>query len=125
MPITTAWDNDTQTLYRWNFTGHWTWEEFHRSLDEAEASILPLNTTVNLLIDLRQTDGLPSNPLHHIQNALHRKLPQIGTVVIVTQNHFVKLIFNIIRIIDRTDIQLVETLEDAYRLLSLRDARAS
>jgi hypothetical protein len=35
MPITVNWDNDAKTVIRYDFEGHWNWDEFRAAANEA------------------------------------------------------------------------------------------
>lgn len=84
MPVNVDWDNPNHTTICYTFRGNWTWDDFHAILAESEALWESVSHTIDIIVDVAETDLPPGNPMPHLQ-VLQEKYskPNVGNTVIV------------------------------------------
>lgn len=60
MSITVSWDDDAQTILRWDFVGMWTWDELERELAATAQRMNDRPSPVSAICDLTCSGPLPA-----------------------------------------------------------------
>lgn len=125
MPITTIWDNESNTIIRHIYEGSWTWDDFYTSMKTASDMAATVSHAVGLIVDVRDSNLIPQGLVTHI-NRLHTAKPTWtpSLTVLVGANAFVKALYGAFRgIAARTNrstgqrFVMTASLEEAYALL--------
>jgi hypothetical protein len=131
MPVHAAWDNAEKTVMRWTFEGAWKWDEYYTLRAETNQKIAAETHAVDLIVDLSKSNALPDGILTHGRNAVVATPPNIGVTVLVGANpvlrSFYKMFSNLYRTLissKELDMVMANTVEDAYKLLAERRAKA-
>lgn len=82
MGITVHWDDDAQTIIRWDFENHWTWDEFREAFDESRRMIENITHRVDVIPNVTQTPHLPIGALAEFKR-LDRQLPDTVKLIVV------------------------------------------
>lgn len=124
MAIEIVWDNDNQTIIRVTFPEQWTWDDF-LEVDTITAKMVDsVNHKVCFLADLRQTKRIPTGLKLDIANqVLDFRHENSDLLIIVGMNKMIRALLNITlmalsRI--RTQIKIVETIDEAYECIHHR-----
>lgn len=99
MPISFAWDDDAKTAIRLDYTGKWTWDEFHKAMHEAGELACGSPHPISIINDVSQTDTLPDGALTQFRSVT-RQAPvasEDGIVVIVGANMFAESVIQTFR----------------------------
>ncbi|MBZ0293489.1 MAG: hypothetical protein K8L99_13055 [Anaerolineae bacterium] len=68
MPIHTFWDDDQKTIIQIQSKGQWTWEEFHKSLDQTVEMIESVDHRVDVInVECPGAVMPPGPPIIHFQ----------------------------------------------------------
>ncbi len=132
MVIHTHWHDDSRRVVVCEFAEDWNWNDFHAAFREAHRLIAGVPHPVDLLM-IHHIDQPPGNPMVHFGKAAEHQPPNTGKVVIVNPriNPGVRNFMIVMRrILDRvyparSEVLLVETLTEAYRLLDIPQPAAS
>ena len=92
MPIQMEWENNEKTLIRWNFVGRWTGRELRETIQKSNEWINAQGHTVNHIIDLTQSDGVPPSIINEARNAMRQMPKNVGRVVIIGQGGMLELL---------------------------------
>jgi hypothetical protein len=125
MAVTPVWYTDDQYTICVIHDGTWTWNDFQQALTELDIMLGSVAHTVNFIVDLRTSDGLPTGlPAQLGKINEFYSHPNAGCNVIVGANTITKVFVNIITSVFphlKRRIQLASTLElAADNLLQLR-----
>lgn len=86
MPVSVRWENDAHDLIRFDFVGRWTWEETHKALDQNLALLDSVDYVVDFIVDMLQSDGLPSGVLQQLKRVAELNHPNSGLTIYVGVN---------------------------------------
>src|SRR4051794_17416160 len=102
MTIEVSWDNDEKTLLRFDFSGHWTLQEFSNAAQKSHTMIsaTPHQGPVATLLILSDKLYMPPNLFSLAQERARHKHPRSIVAVLVTESNFV--------------IMLLKTLQKVY-----------
>jgi hypothetical protein len=89
MPIQVFWEDDAQTIFRYNFESTWTWDELYTAYYQAIAMEKSVAHRVDVILDMRNSGRVPANALLHIKNISEKQPPNIGLSIFVTTNAFI------------------------------------
>jgi hypothetical protein len=125
MPINVTWGNAEQTYTIFKFTGKWTWEEYHQAVSAGYEMVKDKPYTVNILIDIMDSNLFPSNMLSKFGSSMQRPPKDFDLAIVATRSGFAQ---SIARILDtlygkHTRFKVVKTLEEAHALLAEHDAK--
>lgn len=128
MSITLTWDNVSKSALRYVHYGYWTWDDLNRAVDEAQYKFRHHRHTVHVIVDLRESAGLPEWPMIREKN---RHVPGHGKdsqIILVGSASLTWPYLDIMRKLFRSrrsseHIHYVETLEDARRLVQTFDRK--
>lgn len=117
MPLTVTWDDPEQTIVRvW---GHdaWTWEDWHRALDEMISMVRSTARRVDFIYGSAPGTRVPRvQSMEHYQRALRQLPDNAGIHMIVSDKAFAR---TIMAIFFRTQ---GETLRSQFQLAPTLDA---
>jgi hypothetical protein len=120
MGITIEWDNEEKTVFRWTFESNWTWAEFQTQSQAANAQIMHVGHTVDLLVDMRHCHQLPVGTLVQAWKASEQSPPNIGITVVIGDNPIFPIFHNMFQLLRKSHIRnyppihIVPTFEEAY-----------
>lgn len=63
MPVRVVWDDDAQTIIRWDYEGKWTWVEVSTAFETVVRLMRSVDHTVCIIHDLSRSAGLPGAAL--------------------------------------------------------------
>jgi hypothetical protein len=129
MPIEVHWEDETQTMVRFEIFSPFTWEDIRAGV-QAEFRLLDtVNHTAGILFDARGAKTLPPGALPTLQELIALVHPNEGLKVIVGGGVVYKLFVTVFGIIAANNRELVEdyrfteSIEEAYGMLrAARDA---
>ena len=125
MPITVRWDNDSHTVVNYEFTGKWTWDEYHAAIHTAYAMVEHLPYIVNMILDFRNANVLPGNALSIFGRSMKTPPKEFDLAMVVSKSGFIEAIYNLFRRLNgkmAEKVVLVKTLEEARARLAAYDA---
>jgi hypothetical protein len=120
MPIKMYWGDEGHSIFCWYFEGNWTWEEFHYFMPEAVVAQRRTGHRVDIIMDMRNTDYLPPAAVTHVRQALAAMPDNIGHLVVVGPNVFVKAALSTFRSLYKETSKkfiVAETMEEAESLI--------
>lgn len=122
-----TWDNETKTILRQTFSGTWSMDEYHHSVDLIAETLKDQPQVVHVIIDMTNTIAAPHNLLsgaRYAEKKLHGKLKGIN--IFVGPNVLVRSTIELARKLGLRVAQntyTTVTLEEAYqRIASLEDS---
>jgi hypothetical protein len=121
MPIQVFWEDDAQTIVRYNFEGTWTWDELYPAYYQAIAMEKSVTDRVDVILDMRDSGRVPANALLHIKNISEKQPPNIGLSIFVTTNAFVTSMYNMaIRVYSKVAyyFRITKTPEEALAMIA-------
>ena len=132
MPVRAEWGNNSKTIMRWTFEGAWKWEEYYNLRSSTNRQISDEKHNVDLIVDLTKSSTLPSGILTHGKNAVSVTPTNIGMTILVGANPVLRAFYKMFSSLYRNliaskelDMVMVETLDEAYLLLSQRPKGAA
>ena len=111
---------DNPTTIRCVYQGKWTWAEFYENQKEIMAFLDQTTHPTDIIIDLRESDGLPSGALGHLKNMKYVSHPQLSTTILLGATMFLQAMATMLQKV-RPDIGesiFLDTLEEAHTYLS-------
>jgi hypothetical protein len=94
MGITIQWDNEQQTIMRFDLDPHWTWDELFAAKKQAHELVSMVSHKTVTIIDAPHTTALPPNLLLNARSALRNNHPNTLVVVFVATNPFILSAFS-------------------------------
>jgi hypothetical protein len=115
------WDNPEKTVVRMEMIGRWTWEEAYTGSKVGYEMLDSVPHRVNIIIDLRQSKGIPVNSLTHARSMIGRRHLRTGLTVFVGAND---LFINLWNVFCRVygvfarpaEFTFAKSVEDAYAI---------
>ena len=98
MPVTIDWDNEEKTVVRMGLDGNWTWDEVYPASQEGYAMLESVDYVVDVIMDMRQSRGIPNSSIFHARNTMGKRHPRTGLTVFVGAN---TLFFSIWRVFNK------------------------
>ncbi|HUN08569.1 MAG TPA: hypothetical protein PLQ56_18325 [Aggregatilineales bacterium] len=86
MPVSLQWDNDEQTILRYDYCGRWTWEEYAPVFERASILLRESNWTVHFIVHLKDEvarNHLPAGALVRVVNIFRNAPATAGKTIIV------------------------------------------
>jgi hypothetical protein len=128
MNIHFRWANGEQTLLLLTLEEGWTWAEYHDVVRQLATMIRQLDYTVDAVVEITSRVPFPSGSALSQLRQVARILPEnIGVIVVVSPNPFVKTINNILIQMTpklRQMVELADTREEAHAVVAARRAAA-
>lgn len=128
MNINVAWDNEEQTILRYQFFKGWSWNDLREIFNEGYSMLDTVHHRVDVIMDFTEASMFaPSgaiNQARHVSN--NPRHDNIGLTVLVGSN-FVSSIFNMFKKIasnstSKWDVAFAPTLNEAYNMINQRHA---
>ena len=94
MGINIQWDNEQQTIMRFDLDPHWTWDELFAAKKQAHELVSMVSHKTVTIIDAPHTTALPPNLLLNARSALRNNHPNTLVVIFVATNPFILSAFN-------------------------------
>ena len=95
--IQVSWDDESQTIIRYDFDYAWTWAELDAANDQLEAMLKEVSREIcTIAVQNYQQHYIPPNPLSKISAMLPRRTAQICLTVIVTHSSLVSSILGLV-----------------------------
>jgi len=97
MPIVSTWHNEEKTIFRTDISGAWTWDEFHKSIDNAQQELAEVDHPV-IVISVSANDAKSpgGNSLPHLSRAVRQKPSnQLLTITVTRHQSMQKIISKI------------------------------
>ena len=119
MAISAHWADDTQRLLWCKFESGWTWDDFYRIVASGQKQIARMPHHVNIVAHMLGTTLPGRAPFSTIEASLLASPPNIGVVIIITEQNFVRYMFRLAQKlydIDNT-IFIVPTVKAASEIL--------
>jgi hypothetical protein len=123
MSIIVDWYNDNHTEIVHTYIGDWTWDELFAALDQIMQLMDSVNHTVNVIINMRQSQRMPTmfapSSLRKIAYAAPTHHRNSGLFVILGANAFIKGMFSIFSKLYPHVAERYQFIEDEEQLESL------
>ncbi len=97
MEISVEWDNQEQSLMRWTFPTHWTWQDYDTAQRTANGMLKTVPHKVGIIGDMRATVLLPRNAIAVYHSTLAKLPANRGRIVLVGPSGFVREMVAIFR----------------------------
>jgi hypothetical protein len=124
MAIRVFWDDQDKTVLRYEFSGLWTWDEFHAAMRQGWAMLDSVQHPVDVINDFSVCDFVPPNSLSHFVRAARRTHPNSRHIVVVgVHNPFLRAIGTILgRMFPEMaqKMSYADSLEEARAMLNQR-----
>jgi hypothetical protein len=122
MAVSVAWDNDEQTILRYDVKGHWTWDEFTVAFKQGLAMVAAVTHRVDFMVnplDQKSRGYLPPNTIYHVITMYRNSPPNKGLTVVIGGGSFFKTLNELNR-------RLYPRISARYLVVdSLEEARAA
>lgn len=120
MPIHLHWEDDSQTILRWDFDGEWSMEDMFDAATRSQEMRIGLPPPV-VLIDHRRADTfVPTGALYKLADLAHVGKDTRRLLVVVTPFEFYLQVGRIISEVYREmarGMHVVRTMQEADRIL--------
>jgi hypothetical protein len=95
MGVNVYWEDNERTLLRYDFIGKWDWNDLYASLGKGLKLEMQSINRVDVLLDLRQSGAIGDNAMAHIRKIGDKQPPNVGMLVVITPNKFLKTLFQV------------------------------
>ena len=123
MPIDVNWDDDAQTVIRYEFWSPWTWNEYRQAIDRAWELAGSVSHPTDTITDMSASRLLPEGLFRNVKQSVVEIPESTQTVVLVGGGLFVETMLNVIKSVYRNAASkffVVETVEEARVLIQQR-----
>ncbi len=121
MPLHVFWDDIEKTIIRCESEGKWTWDEYHKALDQVREMLVEADYRVDLINVERPGATMPSgSPLTHFQRAAKIMPANLGINVVVVTSSLARIMASVLGKMPGNNmdkIVLVDSVEAAYTLI--------
>ncbi len=121
MGITVSWDNEQQSIIRYEAKGRWDWIDFDRAVERAFTMTEQLEHTVDALFDLRKSAELPNGAVIHFRRWISVLPANRGSIVVVSNRESAHILVDMLRRIDRkaaTRLVITDSIDAARKMLN-------
>jgi hypothetical protein len=124
MGVQAVWDNEQQTIIRYDLSGKWTWDEFFTAYETAKAMLNASPHVVHFILnptDAASRRHLPPGIVSRIGNTARTKLPNAGITVAIGSSNVVRSIISAAaRLYPRISkqYQFADTLDEARAIIA-------
>lgn len=126
MAVEVRWTNAEQIVLLYTFSAAWTWDEYYAATTRGRAMVESVDHMVVTIIDLSASRALPPGALTHLRRATTHQHPNLGPVILVGLNRFIRAMSDMLSRIyplAAQKVRIVATLDEAYALLAERQGR--
>lgn len=122
MPVTVEWANEEHTLVHMKLIGRWTWTEVYTKSDEGWDMLETVNHKVGVIMDFRESLGVPTAGITHARSMIGRRHPNTGLTVFVGANSLVLRMWRIFvqlnaRLRAEQEFVFADTIDEAREIL--------
>lgn len=121
MPLHVYWANEEKSILRCDSEGRWTWDEYHRSLDQVGEMAKTVSHRVDLINVECEGAKMPAgSPLPHFNRAIKVLPDNVGLNIVVIASPVVRAMAGMMRKMPGSNmhtIRMVETIEAAMDLI--------
>lgn len=98
MSVTVQWDNEEQTIIRYDFAGRWTWDEFYQAYDQGKKMVAGKAGYQVILYprDDASQRYMPPNFMTHAVAINRQADPNAGLTVIVSQSTYIHALLSVL-----------------------------
>ena len=121
MSVSANWDSDAKRIIRYDFEGHWTWEQFRTAANEAFALTRSVEYRVDTISNFLPGADLPPNALFQFNRIMKNAPPNRGIVVIVGGTMFINNLVSMFTTVYKAlgqKIKIAPTLVEARKILA-------
>lgn len=121
MAITAYWVDESKTIIRYDFEGHWDWDIFYPVYNQVVEMATSVDHRVDVVLDLRKNTTFPKNIIMHIQSIANKRPANMGKSVIVTKNRFARSLYRVASKISARigqNYYIMPTFDDAYAFIT-------
>jgi hypothetical protein len=121
MSIQVNWDTPERNTVRYEFSAHWTWEEFFAAVAQSKYLIdTEGGDHVAVIMDASVPHiQVPPNLITHTKKALGNKHPKTCAIIVVMNNAFLRVMVNTVVTLSSGNgrvVFMVDTLEKAREI---------
>ncbi|MEO8397095.1 MAG: hypothetical protein ABI700_29140, partial [Chloroflexota bacterium] len=114
---------------RMELIGRWTWDEAYDGSKVGFTMLESVDHSVNVIIDLRRSTGLPLLSLTHARNMIPRRHPRTGITVFIGANTLFLSLWKIFsnaygQFASKQEFTFARTIDEAYRIFETQASRA-
>lgn len=124
MSVTVMWDNEDQTVIRFNFESPWTWAEQQQAIDQANPMVESVTWTVDFICDVTNGPQVPLGyPMKYLRLTAERLPKNAGATIIVGASGPLRaLLIAILKVFANLKPRIIfaSSLEAAYEFLAER-----
>ncbi|MCU0514977.1 MAG: hypothetical protein MUE40_20670 [Anaerolineae bacterium] len=122
MPVNTTWADASQTILIHHYSGRWTWDEYHQSIQTTHTLLAGVDHPVHLIIDLTEGRLIPAGSfIEHLRGEGKRLPEQVGTIVLAGSGLMFKVIQRVMATLPQRSgrhVVMVDTLAQARQHLA-------
>lgn len=95
MPITVHWEDDAQSILRYEIVGRYTADDMYNAHYQGASMGGAQPHRVDVVIDMREAIGLPASVMRHLGKLAELQTPNTGLCVVVTGDRALHTLFGI------------------------------
>jgi hypothetical protein len=125
MPVSMYWEDEAQTIMRYDISGRWTWPEFYDALNKVLPEWEKITHRTDTIIKL-ESIALPTDTLRNVRTLSEKQNTSSGLSVIVTTNTLAHVLYNTSRNLYPKVAQyfrMAHTMEEARALIQTARAQ--
>jgi hypothetical protein len=109
MAIDVVWDDDSQSILRWDFSADWSWDEYQLAFDRSLEMVSSVSHRVDVIPNVIETQKLPAGALAQFKRVYDNSPDNTHLILITGGNSFVNAV--------------IKTFARVYRIPTWRTAR--
>jgi hypothetical protein len=116
MPITVEWDDEAQTVVRWDFVGRWNFDDVKAGLETSITLRKSIEGKSSVILNFERSESLPMGAVTEMMKSMAQMPDKREMVVIAGSGALLKNLVGIylkVRRGQNDKIGLVDTLEQA------------
>lgn len=123
MPVTVSWDDERQSILRWEYAGDWSWSDATVAADTTRNLLdnAPPDEPIALLLNLETMQTIPRDSLRNMRQLLHGLRPH-DIVILCGDSVAVNVMIAFLRSIYRSTADQLYTAQNLQsgRMLALQ-----
>ena len=120
MGILVEWDDQAQTVIRWDFDGRWDWTDLYHCEMQANEMCLSVNQTVDFILNMENTLWMPNGAFANFKAFSQRRPTNSGIVALAGSGLFIEMLvktFSKFNLGMADQFVFVDTMAEARELL--------
>lgn len=121
MAISVNWDNEQDTLLRYDFVGSWNWNDLSQANLKAFRMMTAVDHEVNVIFNMAESAGLPVGALNNMRQMFDLAPINMGTIVLTHSDTVAAYTFEMLSAFEDaigTRLAIADTLETARDMFS-------